>query len=640
MSRFFLFFGLCFYSFNVFGVEVTFSLNMPISAASPNGIHIAGSFGDPNNDGIQDNLLPSWVPSGVELASDGNGLWSVTLDLIPSSYNYKFINGNDWFFGENVICSGLANGERTVVIGEENQVLPTVCFNQCTNCILSGVTFQVDMSNQTVSPNGVHLAGSFADANSDGTIDNPYPNWNPGGIALTNAGNGIWSVTLDLAAGSYEYKFVNGSDWSNPEFFSAGAPCVQGSFGNRLITVGSVNQTLPLVCWNECVSCDLIGTGCLDASACNYDPNATIEGPCVYPDIIPEIIVEPFGGNCYNNGMNIYPSAGNFIQYSWGYGGSVNNPNPFSSDDTLVWYSQNNLFFIATDVEGCEFVIGPFAVSNIPTPNVLMCMVTVNEITGKNQIVWDPFPSDVHETVVVYKESNVQGVYEEIGTVPYSGVGVFEDLNSNPIIQANRYGIGTRDSCGQESPSFTGINHKTIHLTANQGIGNNINLIWNAYEANTIEGPMLISSYNIYRGTNANSLNLIATVAGNVLSYTDIAPPVSESLYVIEVAGLGCDPSREMMSSRSNVMNLLAANISEETNSTLQIFPNPASTQITFKVDESDLGASIVIFNALGQEVLADRLNAVNQTLNIEKLSEGFYFVKVEGRVVRLQIVK
>jgi len=94
------------------------------------------------------------------------------------------------------------------------------------------------------------------------------------------------------------------------------------------------------------------------------------------------------------------------------------------------------------------------------------------------------------------------------------------------------------------------------------------------------------------------------------------------------------------MYSRSNVMNLLASNISQETNSTIQIFPNPASTQITFQLNESDLGSQVIIFNALGQAVFTERLNAVNQTLNVEKLSEGFYFLKVEGRVVRLQIVK
>ena len=87
-------------------------------------------------------------------------------------------------------------------------------------------------------------------------------------------------------------------------------------------------------------------------------------------------------------------------------------------------------------------------------------------------------------------------------------------------------------------------------------------------------------------------------------------------------------------------MNMLASNITEETNSTLQIFPNPASTQITIQIKESELGATVVIFNSLGQEVLADRLNAVSQTLNIEKLSEGFYFLKMEGRVIRLQVTR
>ncbi len=90
-----------------------------------------------------------------------------------------------------------------------------------------GVTFQVDMSNQTVSPTGVHIAGSFADANSDGTIDNPYPNWDPSVLTLTNAGNGIWWITLDLAAGSYEYKFINGNVWDITEFFPADAPFQQ-----------------------------------------------------------------------------------------------------------------------------------------------------------------------------------------------------------------------------------------------------------------------------------------------------------------------------------------------------------------------------------------------------------------------------
>ncbi len=500
------------------------------------------------------------------------------------------------------------------------------------------VTFQVDMSGQTVSSTGVHIAGSFADANSDGTIDNPYPNWNPGGIALTNVGSGIWTATLDLVPGFYEYKFINGNVWDISEFFAADAPCVQATFGNRSVTVGSVSQVLPLVCWNECVACDLVGAGCMDAAACNYDPSASIEGPCVYPDVIPEIVIDSFGGNCFNSGYQLYPGSGNFIQTAWG-----SSPQSiFSYDDTLSgwWSSQTGIYFIGTDQDGCVVNVGPVFTTGTEIPNVSICMVTVSEETGKNLILWEPVLSSPIDSIVVYKESNVFGVYDLIGAVDFSADGIFEDPNSNSQIQSNRYAIGMKDSCGFISASIAALNHKTIHLTANQGVGSNVNLIWSPYEANTVEGPMQISSYNIYRGASASTLNLIATVAGNVLSYTDIAPPATEFLYVVEVAGLGCDPSREMMYSRSNVMNMLASNITEETNSTLQIFPNPASTQITFQANESDLGASIVMYNALGQEVLVDRLNAVSQTLPVENLSEGFYFIKVEGRVVRLQIVK
>jgi hypothetical protein len=135
-------------------------------------------------------------------------------------------------------------------------------------------------------------------------------------------------------------------------------------------------------------------------------------------------------------------------------------------------------------------------------------------------------------------------------------------------------------------------------------------------------------------------MNLIATVASNVFSYTDLNPPMGEMNYMIEVVGVSCDPSRTLVYSRSNILDLLAQNVSEELNSTIQIFPNPASTQITIQTNESDLGSQVFIFNAIGQEVFSERITAVNQLLNIEKLTEGFYFLKLEGSVVRLQIVK
>jgi hypothetical protein len=393
------------------------------------------------------------------------------------------------------------------------------------------VTFQVDMSGQTVSPNGVHLAGSFSDVNGDGVIDNDLPNWNPGGIALADGGNGTWSVTVELVAGLYEYKFVNGNDWSNPEFFSPDVFCAQWLNGNRSITIGDVDVTIPVVCWNQCLAC---GAGCIDPS------------------------------------------------------------NP---------------------------------------PSIPICLVTVDVASGYNHIIWEPAANGVVQEVIVYKETNVLNVFEQIGLVDFSASGTFEDINSNPQIQANRYKIGLKDSCGFVYEPFGGI-HKTIHLTTSPGLNNNINLNWSAYEGADF------ASYNIYRGNNVGSMNLIETVASNILSYTDINPPADEWNYMIELEGVSCNPDRALVFSRSNVLSMIPQNIQEATETRFQLFPNPTSSSVVLKMNKSNSSEQFEVHNALGELIMRDRIVSENQVINVEQLSEGIYFLKLGDSFQRLQIVR
>ncbi len=127
------------------------------------------------------------------------------------------------------------------------------------NALAVAVTFNVDMTGQTVSPNGVHIAGNFNDVNYDGITENAaYSNWNhPSGIiALANQGNGIWSVTLDLVPEQYEFKFINGNDW----FFAESPPdyCIVGENGsnNRFWTISGANATESMtVCYESCLPC-------------------------------------------------------------------------------------------------------------------------------------------------------------------------------------------------------------------------------------------------------------------------------------------------------------------------------------------------------------------------------------------------
>ncbi|MFN4299184.1 MAG: T9SS type A sorting domain-containing protein [Thermaurantimonas sp.] len=107
------------------------------------------------------------------------------------------------------------------------------------------VTFQVDMATQTVSANGVHIAGNFQQAAG-------FPsNWSPNSTQMTKVGNTtVYAITVNLPAGSYEYKFINGNAWGSDE--SVPAACAVN--GNRGVTV-SGPTTIPVVCFGMCTAC-------------------------------------------------------------------------------------------------------------------------------------------------------------------------------------------------------------------------------------------------------------------------------------------------------------------------------------------------------------------------------------------------
>jgi hypothetical protein len=98
------------------------------------------------------------------------------------------------------------------------------------------VTFQVDMNNETVGTNGVHVAGAFQ-------------GWDPATTALADTNSdGIYSVTVDTfqAGDTFEYKYINGNAWGEDEF--QGAP-------NRSITIPDTNIVLPPYCFNSLILC-------------------------------------------------------------------------------------------------------------------------------------------------------------------------------------------------------------------------------------------------------------------------------------------------------------------------------------------------------------------------------------------------
>lgn len=104
------------------------------------------------------------------------------------------------------------------------------------------VTFQVDMSQMVISPFGVHIAGDFQ-------------GWDPGATQMTDIGGGIYSITLDLPPGVYEYKFINGDVWGSDEIVPTACGINDGLGNiNRFVTI-TADVVLPAICFAQCNVC-------------------------------------------------------------------------------------------------------------------------------------------------------------------------------------------------------------------------------------------------------------------------------------------------------------------------------------------------------------------------------------------------
>tara|TARA_Y100000590_G_C15718369_1_gene1012684 strand:- start:483 stop:2174 length:1692 start_codon:yes stop_codon:yes gene_type:complete len=145
---------------------------------------------------------------------DGDNVWSLTIDLEPGAYTFKYRNGwwTGWEVGEgwesllNQECAVGQYQDREIIVTDEDMVLDTVCFSscteQCTTVTESEVTFRVNMNSEELSDNDiVYVHGTF---NGWCNICNPMSDVDD---------DGIWELTISLPVGSYEYLFtINGWD--------------------------------------------------------------------------------------------------------------------------------------------------------------------------------------------------------------------------------------------------------------------------------------------------------------------------------------------------------------------------------------------------------------------------------------------
>ncbi len=107
------------------------------------------------------------------------------------------------------------------------------------------ITFQLNTNSMTESFNIPEINGTFN-------------NWCGACAPMADSdGDGIYSITIPLPAGTIEYKFA-ADGWNIQETLLPGSSCTltTGQFTNRIYSVTG-DATLPIVCWGSCDDCGI-----------------------------------------------------------------------------------------------------------------------------------------------------------------------------------------------------------------------------------------------------------------------------------------------------------------------------------------------------------------------------------------------
>jgi len=269
-------------------------------------------------------------------------------------------------------------------------------------------------------------------------------------------------------------------------------------------------------------------------------------------------------------------------------------------------------------------LVGP-----VETPEI--CIVGMDEATGKYRVVWNKLQDESIIAYHIYRESNQAGVFLKLHTCTVDNFSVFVDSSSSPESLPHSYRISYSDTCGNES-DLSPV-HSTIHLSANSGIGGENNLIWSPYKG------FAFLSYQIYRGTHRDSLELFQEVSSNVTSFSDLNPPAGRVYYQIVVSRDGaCQPAKkssiDYSTTRSNVFELFTFGIHSHSNDHQpEIYPNPASDYLWIKATKGSIDRYI-LQDITGKTVLEQDVQSSTIRVNTRDIGPGLYILKTTGMLV------
>lgn len=225
--------------------KVKFSVDMTGQTVNSTGVHVSGDF-----QAVAGYAGGDWQ-SNTTLMTQESGdtnIYSVVVDIPAfNKYEYKFINGEQWYEVEFVPVESRVgynfNDNRWLYVdslSNDTTFVGTILFSGNAPAGKTLVRYVVNMQFETsISGNGAHVAGSFQ-------------NWNPATTRLYSFGSGIYEIISYVNNGTYQFKYYNGNSVATSEIVPAA--CAINNYREIAVTKDTVLATL---CFSACIDCSM-----------------------------------------------------------------------------------------------------------------------------------------------------------------------------------------------------------------------------------------------------------------------------------------------------------------------------------------------------------------------------------------------
>ena len=549
-----------------------------IIQTADNGFIIAGYTASNDGDVSGNNGYNDfWV---VKLDQNANIEWQKCFGGRESDWAWSIIQTND----EGYTIAGQSYGGISGNLGRDDFLIIKV--DQYAN-----IEWE-----KRIGGTEVDIARSILQKSDGGFIISGTTKSNNGHVQGNHGQDDIWVVNLCISSPITIQNL-------NPYNYCYNTLEATSGFESYLWNTGDTTQTI------EVTEEGTYFVSAMNDEGCPSEAEITIDEP----EPIPLNIEIANPNYCYSTELT---AIGDFETYLWSTGDTT---------QTITIYGGAYYRVLATNETGCQSEAGITVLSpEEPFNEATICMVTLDETTQKNKIIYEPFQNVGVDSVRLYRLSNQTSDFDWMGSKYIDEIGEFIDLESNPMQQSEQYKLAIRDTCGKVS-NLSPV-HQTMLLQANTGINGEVNLFWNAYIG--FDYP----NFGIYRKLSNGEYFLIANVPNNVFTFTDNTPPAGELKYQIRVEiPSPCNPSsKEYLFVGSNPVVLNSSGTEQMDLLGLEIIPNPFGDHFMVVRDKSATLMNIQLLDIQGR-ILSEYIFKSGETsLNVStsKLPKGVYYLR------------